>query len=389
MFGKMDRAFSRHSEAGLLAREHRLPLEEARAYLGATLAALHVGRTEQARVAAEAAERASKAVIDGALRSDALRQLGNVFREEGRNRKALALYRRAVKVARQTGSIEREAKALNNLGTAAQWTGRVDEATTAFQRSIELKERTGATVSALLTYNNLGALYLAVGRHADAAEVLKVVVEGGDVNSHIVVSIAHSNLADLAAIEGHLEQALHHYEVAYETCSRRDFVAQQSHALAGLARIHLMRGTDASLLAAEQCVTRMGRLRERLDLPEAERRYHTSCAMLADAREQTTRALSAARLAVRSTDRETQFSDIFGTSLEARWIMAIMNARAGRVKAAEAALRRCRRTLSGLAAKLPDVAAQRDFVLNHPVHLAIDHGDLNPPRGWTWRPADA
>jgi tetratricopeptide (TPR) repeat protein len=267
------------------------------------------------------------------------------------------------------------------LGTVAQWTGHVGEATLAFERAIGLKERAGTEASALLTYNNLGALLLAVGRLDDAERVFARCLSGS--SSPILAEVARANVGDLNALRGRFDAAVDAYRKSLAFCRKQAFTTQQSHVLSGLIRTLLMRGGPAmseveSLAAELETLTGTG-------VAEAERRFHTARAAWLDVTGQTRDAYDAVERAVHAVDRRTLFSDVFGTHLDAAWLRALLLSRLGRRRSAERALGSCRKTLAQLGAKVGGVEAQRAFVLGHPVHRAIDRGDLSLPPGFTFR----
>jgi len=380
--GSIEASLAGFEAAARVAEEREDRMGLARASLGASLALLHLGRSMRAERQAERAATAARGASGTELRSEALRQLGNVARERGDNRRAARHYRQAVKAARAAGASLGEAKALNNLGTVAQWLGRIEEAMTAFSRSRDLKERAGARASLHVTDNNLGALLVAVGRLDEGREVLEQVIEADDAGA-MVTSIARSNLGDVSALDGSLERAVSCYRLTLGFCRERGFAPQHSHVLCGLIRVLIMRGGAGDLEEAARLLIELDGLRH-ADVAESERRYHTARAALHDARGEPDEAFAAAKIAVRAPDRETKFSDVFGTTLDARWLRAITSARLGRQKAADKALSTCRNALSKLVQQVGDLSAQRTFLHGHPLHHAIDLGTLDVPPGWLW-----
>jgi tetratricopeptide (TPR) repeat protein len=365
------------------SREDRLGIS--RSCLGASLALVHLGKLGRAEAQGRRAAQNARGGAGAELRSEAHRQLGNVVRERGDNRRALSHYRRAVKAARAAGATMGEAKALNNLGTVAQWLGRVEEALSAFHRSRELKKRAGARTSLHVTDNNLGALYLAVGRLDEGREVLSSLVEDEGAGG-MVVAIARGNLGDLHALEERLDEAISCYRRTLGFCREQAFATQLSHILSGLIRVSTMRGDAGDLEQTGALLDELDELRH-ADIAESSRRLHTARAAVLDARGDTEAALAEARAAVRIADRETRFSDVFGTVLDARWQCAIYQARLGRAQAAARALHTCRKMLAKLVLQVGDLTAQRYFLHGHPLHRAVDKGELDVPRGWLWVPS--
>lgn len=386
VFGTMDRALAEFRAAAAIAAATGDRGAEARGWLGASLACVHLGRNGDALETAQHAARAASDSTDLALRSDAQRQLGNVTRELGRNATARAHYGRAVRAARACGCLEREAKALNNLGTVAHWLGDVDGAMEAYRRSIALKERAGATASARVGHNNVGALQLAVGQFAEARATLEPLTREGPTELVLVRSIALSNLGDLEAMEGALDLAIERYRGALEACRARSFATQQSHSLTSLARVLLMRSASGDLEEARDLVRELGALARERDMAEANRRWHATSAMLASYEGDDERAIDEARLAIAAPDRVTRFSDLFSTPIEVHWILALALAHAGRDGAARRAAERARRELLRDAALLRSDELRSGFLEKHRLHRAIALGDLGVPRGWTWAP---
>jgi hypothetical protein len=146
-----------------------------------------------------------------------------------------------------------------------------------------------------------------------------------------------------------------------------------------------MRRRDGDLELARGYVGEFERLRLRFDVAESGRRFFTAKAMHHDAIGEHDAALDAARTGARLRDRMTTFSDVFGTPLEAKWILAIMLARCGS-RDAQRVRDACRRTLDDLARLVAPVSPVAVFLEHHPVHRAISRGELDTPPGWTWKP---
>ncbi|MEM9192603.1 MAG: protein kinase [Myxococcota bacterium] len=380
--GRVGEALACYEACAERGKRAGLALQQARGSLGASLTGLYLGDQERSLKAATEALQATKGRQDGSLRSDALRQLGNVQRAQGKNRKALGTYRRAVLAARGAGDLLREAKALNNLGTVAQWTSQVGEAQDAFLRSIDLKDRIGAQASKHISLNNLGALLIGVGRHEEAETILRALIDETD--ESLIHSIAQSNLADLHALLGAYDDAIARYRAAARHCEEHGHASQATHAFAGLSRTLLLRGGDGDRAAAREVIGRLAEYRENLKIAEASRRYFSSEAMWLDAAGEVKRAVAAAREGVRTRDRKTLFSDVFGTELDMRWIHALTLQRMGRSKAAAKERKRCQNMLREMAAVLPSTADQRTFLFASPLHRAIDQGVLDTPPGAAW-----
>jgi hypothetical protein len=201
----------------------------------------------------------------------------------------------------------------------------------------------------------------------------------------MVKAIARSNLGDVGVLEGRRDEAISWYRLTLGFCREEGFATQHTHVLSGLIRVLLMRGGDGDLQEVEGLFAELDGLRS-TDVAEVERRYHTARAAHYDVLGEPKKALAEARLAVRTADRETRHSDVFGTLLDARWLSAIMLHRLGRESAADRARATCKRALEKLVQQVGDLEAQRTFLHGHPLHRAIDRGDLDLRPGWLWTP---
>ena len=105
---------------------------------------------------------------------------GIVLREWGDVRAGIGEFRAALRVARQTGSAEREADVLASLAVALVYAGRTRAGLATFDRALELS--TGAQTGRVLHRRSLALL--ALGRHAaaldDARRAIVVLRRAGD-----------------------------------------------------------------------------------------------------------------------------------------------------------------------------------------------------------------
>ncbi len=385
LFGSIEAALAAYERAATLATEHGDGDEAARAFIGASLAAIHLGRTGEGLRAAQSGVRAAGKSDDLALRSDAERQLGNVTRELGQSARARTYYRLAVRSARSAGCLEREGKALNNLGTVEHWLGDVPAGLEAFERSIALKERAGATASALLGYNNLAALRNALGQWPQSRATLDRIMRSPAADLALARPIALSNVGDLEIATGRLDEAIAAYDEGTSLCRERSLVMQQTHGLANLARALWMRDRDGDRARAAACLAELEDLAGRHELAEVRRRVHAVRAMSASMSGRVRDAVRDARAAVGVRDRHTRFSDLFHTPIEVRWILALALARAGRQTEAERHAARARHELNEMAEMLTDAAMRASYLDDHPLHAAVGARALDLPVGWTWR----
>lgn len=385
VYGHLDRAIVSFESAASFAEKAGDARLEARAWLGASLSAIFLGRAGQAGGYAERALRAARAAQDPVAMSESLRCIGNSARETGDIPRALKVYRRAVRAARDGGSPESEAKALNNLGTVCHWVGHIPEAVSAFRRSMLLKERLGLSASVLLTRNNLGGIFLSLGRFEEAQRELSTVMKFAGGNEPMVVALAHSNSADLHVLLGELDTAVELYRVAHRMNRERSNAMADSHALPGLLRALVMRGTPEDLVEAQRVVAELEVLHQASDLAETRTRYYTASAMLRDRLGDADAALTHARRALEvGEERRQHFSDPFGTVQEAEWMEAILLARLGRMAAAKRAAQRARQELLKTAKHAGDKASVQVFLETSPLHRAILAGRLDTPPGWSW-----
>ncbi|MCC6901185.1 MAG: protein kinase [Polyangiaceae bacterium] len=358
---------------------------EARAWLGASLSAVFLGRAGQAGGYAERALRASRAARDPVAMSESLRCLGNSAREVGDIPRALKVYRQAVRAARDGGSPESEAKALNNLGTVCHWAGHIPEAVAALERALTLKERLGLTASALLTRNNLGGIYASLGRFDEAQRELSRVLDGAGAMEPMVVALSHSNSADLHVLRGELDTAVELYRTAHRMNQERSNAMADSHALPGLLRALVMRDGPGDLAEAEEARARMEALHASSDLAETRTRFLTASALLFDRLGKWEAALALVRGALDvGEDRRQRISDPFCTVLEAQWIEAILLERLGRRGPARRAAELARRELLKTSKHAGDPAAAQIFLEQNPLHRAILAGRLDTAPGYTW-----
>lgn len=320
--------------------------------------------------------------------SESLRCIGNSARETGDIARALRVYRRAVRAARDGGSPESEAKALNNLGTVSHWAGLIPEAVAALRRSLALKERLGLSASVLLTRNNLGGIYLSLGRFDEAQRELSAVMQVAGEHEPMVVALAHSNSADLHVLRGELDTAVELYRSAHRMNRQRANAMADSHAMPGLVRALVMRAGPGDLDEAKNVASEIEALHAASDLAETRTRHFTSSAMLLDALMDHEAALAQARRALDvGEERRQHFSDPFGTVMEAQWMEAILLARLGRTTAAKRAAQRARQELLKTSKHTGDKAGVQLYLESNPLHRAIVGGRLDTQPGYTWFPS--
>jgi len=318
--------------------------------------------------------------------AEALRALGSAHREIGSTGPALRLFRRAVRAAREAGSPESEAKALNNLGTVCHLRGLFREAIAALERSLSLKQQLGMHASAMVTKNNLGAIYLSAGRVADGHRELSDVVSDSKRVAPVVAGLARSNLGDVTVVQGDIDAAIEHYRTAHSINTE---TVHDSHALSGLIRTLLMRSAPGDLEEARVRLRQFDELQGRTQFAESRRRHLSTIAMVLDAEGRTQSALDRVRQALRDPlSRHLGYSDVFGTTLEVRWMEAVLLQRLGRTAAARRRATQAARALEKSARAIGDDDIASVYVSGSPLHRAIAKLRLDAPPGSSW-PRDA
>ena len=379
--GSLDRSIDEFLGAARLSESRNEADLATRAWLGASLAALHLGRFELGFETARGALHTSRRSADLTLRSDARRQLGNARRERGEPRAALREYRAAVREARDGGSLEAESKALNNIGTVCQELGLVSDALASFRRALELKERTAAPATLAITRNNIACLQLALGDHAAAAKELQRGLTVDPRSAPRVVASLRTTLADLCLVNGQIAAAVLEYERALTLSEERGNIPQQVHTLSGLVRALCMDGSPDALGKAETRLAALTQLCEGHDVPTLRRRLWATTAVYADAIGAHDRMLQAAR-AARREPGGVQFVDALCTPLEARFLLAVALARSGKTRSASAARESAKKLFAQHCHHLGDAASR--YRAAHPLHRAIESGSLDTPPGWLW-----
>lgn len=356
---------------------------EAEASLHAALVHVRFGNGEESTAAAERAVRAAKRVGDPRLHADALRMLGNAHFVSSRRKPALRAYRRAVKVARACGGGEAEAKALNNVAICAHSTGQVREALSAWRRAIVLKERVGATASALLTYGSMSGVLNLLGEIEEARAAQEVVFDADRADARPALALAWGNRGDTEMLAGEVDRALEAYARGARIYAEVGIMTLRTHALAGRIRALMIRAQGDDLEEAERLLEELTETQEDIDSREERRRHLTTSALVLDARGEHEEALRVAREAARIRTPDTVYEDVFGSAVEARWVVAILLDRLGREKARDEAMRKARELLKRRVRAL-DREEDHARLLEHPLHRAIEEGRIEQQPGCTW-----
>ncbi|MFK7990757.1 MAG: protein kinase [Sandaracinaceae bacterium] len=367
-------------EAARLALEAERVDLFASARLESAMMAVRLGDGVLAADAAHEAADAAARAKDPVLRSNALRMLGNAHFIGGRRGRALTAFRRAVRVARQSGGAESEAKALNNVATCSHARGDIRGAIEAWQRSVLLKERVGVKGAANLTRASMSSALTMLGRwdEAEATQAIAIAAEG-----HLVSSgLAWSNRGDLEALRSRIDDA----DDAYANGSRQYREAGMNRlrvpGLSGWVRVLWTRGARGD---AERAGTLEAELEELTQdaAPEDRRRWLTARAIHLDGLGRTRDALKVARAAARLTVGDTGYDAPFGSVLDARWMSAVFEHRLGQRAHAQKHAASARAWLQRKADALAR-AEDRVAFLDLPCHRAVLEARFTVPLGRSW-----
>ena len=374
-FGSMADARLYYARAADLAAELDDRVVEAGACQGAAFASVYLDRLDDAMSFARRAAKAAASTGDPALISEVWRQLGNIQRERGDQRRALESQRKAVKTARMGGSRSLEAKALNNLALVTERLGDFVEAGECLRRAIHLKETIGAFGSARLSENNLGVILMKLGRYARAREVLESILSKLGDSGHIIAAPAHANLGEIGAMEERFDDAIAHYEIALERARTGAVPQMITHPLNGLLRIKAMRDPhdpqiDGLLAELERLV---------LVRDQDTGRLLTARAIVAHARGDLASAVESTEAAVLQRDGVLHSMGFFGCEVDILWLSALMLSRAGDP---DAATRRMTEAQDVLERSIRPAGPPDEC----PLHRAILGAELDAPPGWAWRP---
>ncbi len=187
--------------------------------------------------------------------------LGDLHRELGDHRAAMAYYRTAAATAAQLGEQgEYELRAIyNNMGVAALQSGQLREALQAFEHSLALLTRHGEDAAAVICRNNIGVTLARQGHLRQALKILSQPLE-------------HEPVALPLDARTHTEQvecllALNRFQEARQVCldSRRGLLKVEAHLAAARVTLHLataeahLNNLDAAQGALEEAEALFGR----------------------------------------------------------------------------------------------------------------------------------
>ena len=149
---------------------------------------------------------------------------GDAYLEQGRLEEALEAHRRALALARERGHRVNMARALVNLGRVQLAVGDLDAAETSFENALAIMDQTHDALGQARARANLAVLYARQGRHAEAIDLLRAVLDeqerAGDWQG---ISLSRRNLADL-----HLQAAELALKRGHEQAARRHLAAVEA-----------------------------------------------------------------------------------------------------------------------------------------------------------------
>ncbi len=185
----------------------------------------------------------------------ALNGQGTALQASGRFDEAVATYRRVSEVARQIPYHAAEALAENNLGTVEFARGDPGVALAHFERANELQRLLDQTKDAVTSGTNIGICLLQLGRTAEAAEHLQVLLAESEAGG--LRSLLPHVLIQLAAVEryrGRYRQAMVRY---------RAVQALEPAAVALKSRVEALIGVSDCLAALDSTAAALAVLEER------------------------------------------------------------------------------------------------------------------------------
>ncbi|MFF8844836.1 BTAD domain-containing putative transcriptional regulator [Streptomyces sp. NPDC015127] len=211
----------------------------------------HRGRLQELAVVGRIALDAARAHGDAESEANALSDLAGLHFLSGRPDRALPLNEEALAAWRTLGNDRRMQRSLSNQGLLLEALGRHEEAAEVLRESLELVHRIGDAYAEGVVLIALGNLYehsdarAAIGYHERALEI--GVRLGGDVlvqTSHCNIGYAHLTLGEPAA-------ALRHFEECLRILGDDGPWHGESQGRVGLVRA--LRGLGRDAEAAEEC----------------------------------------------------------------------------------------------------------------------------------------
>jgi len=214
--------------------------------------ALAMNRRGDARAATEALQRALRLFRDeGSDEGEArcLNSLGTIAFGLGEPERAVACLEEAVAAARRAGNRDFEGRCLGNLGLIQRDLGRPDEGVPLLLRALQLAREVGDLEGIANQLGNLGMAYSARGEVDLAIEqffaALKVFYELGN---HGAASTALVVIGETYEARGQLDRARFAFEEAADSALKAGDLTAQATAIVSLAGVEYLAGRPAASL---------------------------------------------------------------------------------------------------------------------------------------------
>jgi eukaryotic-like serine/threonine-protein kinase len=196
-----------------------------------------------------------KALLEGmgdrASLADLYNNRGVVAEEQGDFNEALALYREALAIRRELDASVGLAESLNNVGFASYQLGQFDNAEVYWQQALALYRKLDDKNRQIAITQDLGLLDIARGHFPAARERMESSLASAESSQLVEESaVAHTNLAELALVQGDYADASKHAASAEDAFKRRSDQRGQIEANLIEARIALATGALAACDAA-------------------------------------------------------------------------------------------------------------------------------------------
>ena len=167
-----------------------------------------------------------KSLLEGMGDRDSLANLYNnrgvVAEEQGDFKEALALYREALAIRQQLDTPAKLAESLNNVGYASYQLGQFDDAFVFWQQALALYQKLDDRNRQIGIAQDLGLLDIARGHFAAARARMQESLATAESSQLVEESaVAHTNLAELALLEGAFSDALQHVSRAEDAFKKR------------------------------------------------------------------------------------------------------------------------------------------------------------------------
>ncbi|HEV7491053.1 MAG TPA: protein kinase [Rhodanobacteraceae bacterium] len=209
------------------------------------------GDRESAKANLDKVKQLLEGMGDRASLADLYNNRGVVAEEQGDFKEALALYREALAIRQQLDEPSSLAESLNNVGFASYQIGRFDDAFAFWQQALALYHQLDDSNREIGIAQDLGLLDIARGHFAAARERMETSLATADANQLVEeAAVAHTNLSELALLEGSFADASTHIARAEEAFKRRSDRRGQIEANLIKARIALTTGDAAAVDAA-------------------------------------------------------------------------------------------------------------------------------------------